>query len=662
MMQFCSLTELSATQALFSGFGGLILFLLICVTAVFCITAMWLSPVSGAISSREKTSQNPKNVLSFWFILISTLCILTIITSLYLTFFPYQCIKHASLISAAKPVGSTSWNNDLSSFKKDFPQTTQCDRYSHCLGNVSNKILVELASSQTISAKLNEKDLAEKIITEVKAFVDDPSEVFAICDKHCIDHLSPSLIESVELSVIMAWEAYTSTNKQTIKYFVSDRAHKYNWNWKGLESLFKVDANHLKNKLEVRLTPAQTTNPVLDKILSASKSDNYLTITFTLIPNDGGEIKLSIGDTKGKLIGQGASLSLPNQSSQTVLKKAIFHLPLGIPEYQLSLIQTSPSRIIRSLPKPRKIGVKVFVQGVSSNSGELSSTIAALGNNSFCSAYSPYNYSSWNKTVSAFMTPDTVSITTDISDSNVVVYLRSDGAMWVLPSHAVNPNLPLRTQPIPWLGNKALDDSTFIKTHNTREPIMVLYSSYDKGRAFSYDRLGMKINSNLKLRTIEKLASLSPPILAARLEKPSSLARDSLGFSPWKKGLYSPLKVRLVIPNESEVQSSSMTASLYALNTEALAVSCNTTKPIDQELFFAFWKSTFHDVYLATTPTVKLVKKKMDSYTGSPKIFIKADDLRQIKVDRVKGKLILAGIVFCIYAIFMIINIRRARE
>lgn len=661
MTQFCSFFEWSATQALFSGAGGLLLFLLICLTALFCIAAMWISPVSGAISSVEKQNRDSKTLSPLWFISLSAVSILILILSLYLTFFPYQCSKSASLISAAKPLGTTSWHDDLERFNQEFPRAKSCDQDWYCLEKVSNKILAELAASPYSAAAFDERALAKQIIAEVKGFADDPHRFASVCGRDCLNKLSPSLIESVELAVLMAWEAYTSTNNQRLGYFVSDRAHKYHWNWKGKESLFKSNAGD-HSKLDVRLTPAQTTKPLLDLILSSALDGDKLSVTFTLVANDGGEIKLALVDANGRPMGLEQSLYLANQGIQPVLKTITFQLPDPSAAQQLSLLQTFPSKVRRALPRSRKNTVAVYIQGLASNKNEFSDTLESLASNTSCSAYSAHNYKTWHQAVGAYMAPDTVSVTHDIYISDVVIYLRQDGAMWVLPSHGIDPGLPLRSQQISWLNNNALSDANFINTQSVGDPVMVFDSSYDKGRAFSYDRLGLQIKGDLKLRIIDLLAAQSPPLLAARLENPDSLVRDSLGFSPWKKTLFSPLKVRLAVPTDDEEQSATMAASLFALNTQAMSLDCSAAQPIDQELFFAFWKSTFQDIYLATKPTVSLVTDKMDNFTGSPKIFIKSADLKEMKVERVKGKLILASLIFCFYISLMIVNIRRARD
>lgn len=110
--------------------------------------------------------------------------------------------------------------------------------------------------------------------------------------------LDPRLIETVELAVLMGWNALYSGPRQSLSYLVSNRAERFEWNWEQVaKDRFPTDIDD-KPVLTVKLIRAGGKVPQLVRIITANLSEDKteLTIQALVAVHDGGDIELKLKD------------------------------------------------------------------------------------------------------------------------------------------------------------------------------------------------------------------------------------------------------------------------------------------------------------------------------------------------------------------------------
>ena len=662
-MLFCDFSNLNSANPIFTGWHGILALVVVVMIALCCIAAMWVSPVSGAITVTEQRRSRSKSSFRTVFVLSSIFSILTIVACITLLIFPVACSSSGYLVSAAEPSGSSNWHTLKQQFLYDVNEEETSSKMPwYNLAPIRDKVVAEIyADPQSYTPE----KIAKGIHTAVRTYKNNyKSFDFTACDILCKESISPSLLESIELGILQSWYAYTGTHRQQLKYFVSDRAHRYNWNWKGIESLFPNHPDTKISQLEIHLASSEITAPTLSRVITATQYQHSVEVIVLFTPNDGGDVELALTDDAGKTISLKETLNI-SSSSGVEIKTIQFDSNGSDLTKAKRLVQYKPGKVERDLPEITTKETKLYIAAEPTIKSDIEKAIRALTTgNMNCKPLNTPVHDKWHAHVSSYFDLPSLQIVPSIDDSNLAVFVRPDGGFWVLPRGVYESDMELDKQ-FSWIGNRTLSSSYLVEEREFDSQVLVL-GVENKDALFSLDKLGIPREfrtvgggvDSIKVRTASSFFKHQLSTLSARAESQESLRLSRLIIDPWRRDLFTPIKSYLSISGRNA--SSIDVVSFYAMGFQDFRTFCNMNDPIDQELFVSFWNEFFQDLALIKAPHTSLSSKRIDTFSGAPRRLITNLELRKLSISRSEKTLLLIFSLYAIYFTFIIINVRNA--
>lgn len=630
------------------------------------VAAFWISPVAGAFSLHEKEVRG----VTFWVVIAgSVLSCLLLFVGLSLTVFPMGCATHAMLVSAYIPpdlAKTHHWDDEVKRFAQEVKERANDPNNKQMirdLAPVRDLVLDKLAGSGPVD---DTTQIAKLVSVELADFLrHGEGGLDSSAPPRREKPLDPRLVETVELAVLMGWNALYSGPRQGLSYLVSNRAERFvSKYWQTVaETRFPIDINK-KTVLTVKPIRAGGKVPQLVRVITANLSEDKteLTVRALVAVHDGGdniELKLK-DDSLTDLVSK--TIDVPQNNAAFFV--ASIHFEGRDLNQAKKLVQPGTNNeVVRNLPSLLPSQPKLYLSGPEGN--KLRDTINYLTRQNPVCTNAPDDIKNrldaWRSSFgfSDFLAPKLVD---SIGSSDAVLHMRNDGAILLVPTRAIHKRgtpSPVNLPELEWLG-KTPDDPELVGDETHMGDAFVLWDIKTADHSFSLNRLGIPLDGTFKPYYLKNPSPHPTGSLSATIEEKVKISSRRLALDVFatKAG---PIAQLFLVPDLDNETQQSYVASVFALDFKKLGVICNNSIP-EPERFFAIWHQLFNAILAAANPIVSFSENESLEATGAPSFALTKTDLERLGARRAEFPLLISMGAIAIFLCFVLLGFANARR
>jgi hypothetical protein len=628
------------------GLTWLVVLTLVLVAAAVTASSL-LAPVAAALA-RSETKSGERSTPAF--VVLTMLSSVLLIVGLGLLQFPIGCATHALLVSAALPPSTEMDEGKLAATVR--AEAEVGGRLVRDLAPLRDAVLERLLplAGTTVAPEEIARVLREEIADASRSGFPAPQPDVRV---EAAEQMDPSLIESVEVGVLMGWRALYSGDNQHITFAVSSRATAYGWDWNQFARLPIFSSTAGPTLSPIPIGAGSEATPMLSQVIhtSVSASNDRLAVDILINTNGAaGNIVLALPDLLRGGAPLRAVLSVPSDAGPTFLSRVTFE---GRNDFarasRLQQIGADDNVVAtRALPPRRLDVVRLDLQ-----SPDIRPTLDYLaGRTAVCSMEGDVSAQITGWRDSFARREDFAPLLGAGSRSEVMLRVESSGVLLVLP-----------TAPGPWPAGP-LSDADQARLGLAANPIapfgtpterFVTWTATDRPQRYDLDRLGIDgevLPGTLALidpdgTTIVRMAAASHEDIASRRLTRENPAR-----------VYVPSMVRVGLPDRIDPTHHHQ-ATIVLGDPKSLGVLCGFPIP-EAELFFAYWRRILEAITAAAVPAVTVSTINATPSLAGPTIYLNQPALDQIASARLEWPLLMVTIATAIFVVFVIIAYARA--
>jgi hypothetical protein len=602
------------------------------VAALFCAVAasLW-APVAGPFVRSEEHAGSRASVA---FIGLSGIVVLCVVFGLAGMQMPLGCSTHAILVSATIPASSEP---DARRLADEARGATAADRAVRDLGGVRDAVLGKLLPNANV--ELSPAAVARGVrdaIADATRY-GFPGSAPAVRTE-ALAKFDSSVIEGIEIALLMGWRSLYSGDKQNLTYVVSNRSEQYGWNWQtfrnkhfGPDVLKVVTVGAMTSGAPVLVQPVRTfiatdaSSLVVEAVFATNGTASSATIHLT---GTAGEIGT-------------ATVAVPASGGTTTLARIVFSGLPGLRDGDTLRQQTDVGTVVRRLPPPLpdRITLDLRYDALRGTLDFLAGRTTSCGGTDLAA-----QVGEWRNT---FSRVQDASPTLGAVGHQVALVPAPFGGILVLPAGAgfgANTDLAhlgLAEPPVRPLATPGR---------------VVAWGTTAAPRRYDLDRLGI---DGARIAGTLAPANASVPVAVALVSEMSDIAAQRLDRGDVGNAAGAGL-VRVALPDpDPDKRSLRHRAAALLGDPVALGVVCG--KPIrETELFLAYWHAVLDAVAAAGVPVVELSPLETAPSQALPAIYLDAVAQQQIASARLELPLLMLTGALLIYVSLMVLAYLRA--
>ena len=611
------------------------------VLALCCVVAasLW-APVAGPFArSEERTG----SLASGTFIGISGIAVVCVLFGLSAMQVPLGCSTHGILVSAAIPASS---DPDARHLAEEARASVPTNRAVRDLSGVRDAVLQELM--KYAGAELSQDTVTgavRKAITHTMRY--GFPEPIPAARAEALKEFDSSVIEGIEIAVLMGWRALYSGDDQHLTYIASNRSEKYGWSWDTFSNRYFRQDHTDKDVLDVRLVGESSSGaPVLTQPVRARKVNAHSLIVEALFATHGaaGSATIHLTGPYGEI--SKTTVLIPAGAGTNTLADLRFNDVADVDKGDTLRQQTDEGTIIvRRLPTPHRDRINLDLRRYE----ELRDTFKFLaGDTTSCSGGGDDLVAQVGEWRTTFSRPQdaTPMLDSDESDKDKVALVRAPfGGLIVLP---------------PDSGFEANIDLTRLRLGKPQIQQLaapgrvIAWGTSATARRYDLERLGM----DGVVGTLVP-ADASVPVAIALAQDRLGIAAHRLDREDVGNAVGAGLIMIALKDNDPEKPSLRHRAAILLGDPVALGVVCG--KMISEtEVFLAYWHTVLDAVATASVPVSELSPLDTAPSQMLPAIYLDTVAQQKIASARLELPLLLLTGAFLTYVSLVVIAYLRA--